>query len=171
MVFKVLGLVLLVLVIGLVALYLYADNKADIRKGYNQGIETGGALEEKYLQDGPYAAKKTTAKTEDPIKKYTIYYPEELESADRTYPLLLVVNGTGGKATKYEPEFALYASWGFIAVGTQDKGTARDRRPSQRSVICWSRTKTLTAFSITGSTWRISGSRAFRKAEPPYSTC
>ena len=37
--------------------------------------------------------------------------------------MILVVNGTGGKATKYEPEFELYASWGFITVGTQDKGT------------------------------------------------
>ena len=119
----VVGALLLILVLVAIALYLYADNKADIVKGYNREIEIGGALEAKYLQDGPYAAKKATAKAEDPIRKYTIYYPEELESADRTYPLLLVVNGTGGKATKYEPEFALYASWGFIAVGTQDKGT------------------------------------------------
>lgn len=37
--------------------------------------------------------------------------------------MILVVNGTGGKATKYEPQFDLYASWGFIVVGTQDKGT------------------------------------------------
>ena len=37
--------------------------------------------------------------------------------------MILVVNGTGGKATKYEPQFELFASWGFIVVGTQDKGT------------------------------------------------
>lgn len=37
--------------------------------------------------------------------------------------MVLVVNGTGFKATKYEPQFKQLASWGFIVVGTQDKGT------------------------------------------------
>lgn len=37
--------------------------------------------------------------------------------------MILVLNGTGGKATKYEAQFELYASWGFIVVGNQDKGT------------------------------------------------
>ena len=105
------------------ALYLYADNKPDIHKGYNEKIETGGTIEAKYLQYGGYDTEKYTAKAEDPIKKYTVYYPKELESTDHTYPMILVVNGTGGKATKYEPQFELFASWGFIVVGTQDKGT------------------------------------------------
>ena len=123
---KVLLVLLLIPVIAavvLAGLYLYADNKKYIHSGYNQEIETGGALEAKYLQTGEYPTKKFTAKAEDPIKKYTVYYPEKMETADHTYPMILVVNGTGGKATKYEPEFELYASWGFITVGTQDKGT------------------------------------------------
>lgn len=57
------------------------------------------------------------------IKKYTIYYPSELETSDKKYPMVLLVNGTGGKATKYEPLLKQLASWGFIAVGNQDKGT------------------------------------------------
>lgn len=57
------------------------------------------------------------------MKKYTVYYPAEMEGAERTYPMILVMNGTGGKATKYEPHFQLFASWGFIVVGNQDKGT------------------------------------------------
>ena len=122
-VLKIIGIIVLVLAFGLVGLYLYADNKPDIHKGYQEGIETGGDIEAKYLHSGEYQTKKTTAKAEDPIKKYTIYYPAELETENRTYPMILVVNGTGGKATKYEPEFELYASWGFITVGTQDKGT------------------------------------------------
>ena len=108
-------------VIGI--LYLYADNKPDIHKGYNEKIETGGTLEAKYLQFGSFETQKYTDKADKPIKKYTVYYPKELESTDHTYPMILVVNGTGGKATKYEPQFDLFASWGFIVVGTQDKGT------------------------------------------------
>lgn len=37
--------------------------------------------------------------------------------------MILVINGTGFKATKYKPELEQMASWGFIVVGTQDKGT------------------------------------------------
>jgi len=37
--------------------------------------------------------------------------------------MVLLVNGTGGKASKYEPLLEQLASWGFIVVGTQDKGT------------------------------------------------
>ena len=120
---KIVLIILAVIAVALVGVYLYADNAPVISKGYNEQIETGGKLEAKYLAGGGLTAKKFTAKAEDPIKKYTVYYPEELETSDKKYPLLIVVNGTGFKATKYEPEFDLYASWGFIAVGNQDKGT------------------------------------------------
>ena len=121
-------------VIGLVAVpvvlaavvgvgYLYADNKADIKDGYNKEIETGGDIESKYLLGGDLKVKKTTFKEEDPIKKVSVFYPEEMETSDQRYPMILVMNGTGGKVTKYEPQFEMYASWGFIVVGTQDKGT------------------------------------------------
>lgn len=123
---KVLVILLMIPVIFavvLACLYLYADNKPDIRKGYNEQIITGGEIESTYLQTGDYETKKITERAESPIGKYTIYYPAELETTDKSYPMILVVNGSGGKATKYEAEFELYASWGFIVVGTQDKGT------------------------------------------------
>ena len=120
---KIMLLILAFLAVALVGIYLCADNAPVISKGYNEKIETGGALETKYLAGGGLSAKKFTAKAEDPIKKYTVYYPEELESSGKTYPMILMVNGTGFKATKYEPQFELFASWGFIVVGNQDKGT------------------------------------------------
>ena len=103
--------------------YYYTDNKADIKVGYNKEIETGGEIEAKYLLGGDLKVKKTTFKEEDPIKKVSVFYPEEMETSDQVYPMILVMNGTGGKCTKYEPQFEMYASWGFIVVGTQDKGT------------------------------------------------
>lgn len=103
--------------------YYYADNKADIKVGYNKEVETGGEIEAKYLLGGDQKVKKTTFKEEDPIKKVSVFYPEEMETSDQVYPMILVMNGTGGKCTKYEPQFEMYASWGFIVVGTQDKGT------------------------------------------------
>ena len=113
----------MVLVVLLAGLYLYADNKPDIHKGYNSKIETGGEVESHYLQSGTFETKTITAPAEKPIGKYTIYYPSQLKSSAQTYPMVLVVNGAGGKATKYVPQFELCASGGFITVGTQDKGT------------------------------------------------
>ena len=105
-------------------LYLYADNKPDILSGYNEKIKTGGKLEAKYLKSGSFETEKYTASEEGPIKFYTVYYPKAIsQNSDKKYRMILVVNGTGGKATKYEPQFELFASWGFIVVGTQDKGT------------------------------------------------
>lgn len=122
-VLKVILIIILVLAAILTIWYLWEDNKPVLHNGFQNKIETGGELEKKYLQNGEYEVKKATAKEEKPIKKYTIYYPKELENSDKTYPMVLIVNGTGGKATKYEPMLKQLASWGFIVVGTQDKGT------------------------------------------------
>lgn len=118
-------LILIPVIIGVVlaAVYFYADNKKDIKAGYNLTIETGGVLEAKYLTGGDLDTKKFTAKAEAPMKRYTVYYPAEMESSDKTYPMILVMNGTGGKATKSEAQFDLFASQGFIVVGNQDKTT------------------------------------------------
>ena len=67
-VLRFIGLVFLVMIAAGVALYLYADNKADIVKGYNREIDTGGPLEAKYLQDGPYAAKRPQPRLRTPSK-------------------------------------------------------------------------------------------------------
>lgn len=122
-VFRVLAWISIIIAVVLSASYLYADNMPVIFTGYEKKIQTGGTLEEKYMQMGELSTKKYTAQAENPINKYTAYYPEELETVPQKYPMILIVNGTGFKATKYEPEFKLYASWGFITVGNQDKGT------------------------------------------------
>ena len=120
---KWLVIVIAALALVMFALYLYADNKPLIGKNFRDSVATGGELEKKYLADGTHKTKKATAQAESPIEKYTIYYPEELESKNKTYPMVLVVNQTGGKATKIEPMLEQLATWGFIVVGNQDKGT------------------------------------------------
>ena len=122
-VLKVLGLLVVVAAAVLLAVYLYADNKPDIRRGYQAQIEKGGALEARYLEAGPYETHRFTARADAPMGRYTVYYPAEMEFSESTYPMIVVLNGTGGKATKYEPQFELFASWGFIVVGNQDKAT------------------------------------------------
>lgn len=116
-------IVILVLTLILVVIYFYADNKRILFKGFAEKIETGGELEKKYIQNGKYEISVKKVKADKPIKKYTIYYPTEMETENKKYPMVLLVNGTGGKASKYEPLLEQLATWGFIVVGTQDKGT------------------------------------------------
>lgn len=117
-----LGFILLCgLVLG--GLYLYMDNAPLVRENYREKVETGGALEAAYLQDGPYAVEKVMFRAEKPIGKYTIFYPGEMETSERVWPMVLFANGTGGKASRCEPMLRQLASWGFVVVGTQDKNT------------------------------------------------
>ena len=50
-------------------------------------------------------------------------HPKELESGTKTYPLVLMVNGTGAKASASSAGFRHLASWGFIVVGNEDENT------------------------------------------------
>lgn len=125
------GLTLLTLIVLGTLLYLYADNKADISNDFRETITTGGQLEATYLQKGTFATEKTTIKADKPIGRYTIYYPAEMTDSHKPYPTIFVLNGTGGKASKYEPYFEHLASWGFIVVGTQDKGTGTGKSTQQ----------------------------------------
>lgn len=73
---KVFFIIILVLAALIVVWYLWADNAPVIHKGYNEKIETGGAIEKKYLQNGTYETSKETMTAENPIKKYTIFLSE-----------------------------------------------------------------------------------------------
>lgn len=85
-------------------------------------VETGGDIEEKYLEMGQYEVKcfeVDYVESED-INKIKIYYPANLETEDAKYPVVMFVNGTGVGASRYQPVFKHLASWGFIAIGNED---------------------------------------------------
>lgn len=50
-----------------------------------------------------------------------IYYPAELETPDKQYPVIVICNGSGTPISKYPAVPKHYASWGFIVIGTEDK--------------------------------------------------
>lgn len=51
---------------------------------------------------------------------YTVWYPEKMESSNKTFPLIVMANGTGVQNFKYEPVFEHLSSWGFIVIGNND---------------------------------------------------
>lgn len=55
---------------------------------------------------------------DEALQKIEIWYPEGL--AEESYPVVIMVNGTGVLASQYQSVFRHLASWGFIVVGTED---------------------------------------------------
>lgn len=117
---KIIGIIIICIVILVVILLMYLSNKSAIAKDYTKKIETGGDIEAKYLGDGVYEVSYYEETAVRVFEKYQIYYPKELETEDEVYPVIVVCNGTGWKASKSKPIYEHYASWGFIVIATEE---------------------------------------------------
>ena len=69
-------------------------------------------IEQKYHANGPYAVTCHT------IEGTHAFIPDVAQ--EQTFPLVVMVNGTGLKALDYTPVFEHLASWGFIVIGNDD---------------------------------------------------
>lgn len=88
---------------------------------YTEIVKTGGDIEAKYLKNGTYDVSYVEEAVDEDYKKFEIYYPTELKEENKKYPVLVFINGTGVKASKYPAQFKHFASWGFIAIGTEEE--------------------------------------------------
>lgn len=119
-VLKIIGIVLLaVIVIGGIALKLLGSRPA-APKDYQRTTQTGGEIEAKYLANGPHEVSVHEDATLLNFGKFTVYYPSELEAADKRYPVIVICNGSGTPLSKYTTVAQHYASWGFIVIGTEE---------------------------------------------------
>lgn len=122
-VLKVIGIIILV-IIGLIILLIIAMSLIPmVPNNYTEKVETGGNIERKYLSMGNYKVRNIKRDGSELTKKYTIYYPEELENSNQEYPAIIVLNGTGVLPKKYKALFKHLASWGFIVIGNDDAST------------------------------------------------
>ena len=117
------GIVILAIVLLLAILLFILSKKPFVPNNYTKTVETGGELEAKYLAMGQYEVKHTETNAPDDWRKFITYYPAEMETADKTYPVVVIVNGTGVYASKYPALFKHLASWGFIVIGNEDPST------------------------------------------------
>ncbi|MGN0468478.1 MAG: alpha/beta hydrolase [Acutalibacteraceae bacterium] len=97
---------------------------AVVKDNYFSKVTTDKALEQKYTGKGQYPVSSIKIKSDTKkIGKYTVWYPTEAETSTETYPLVIMANGSGVKASKYKPIFDHLASWGFIVVGNEDENS------------------------------------------------
>lgn len=120
---KTIGIIILAIIV-IIAVFLFLASKAPASpKNYTEEVETGGRIEAKYMQKGELSVKHYTADADETLKTHHVYYPEELEDASKTYPVIFSLNGTGIAGSKYISVFEHFASWGFILIGNEDPST------------------------------------------------
>ena len=120
---KVLKIIGIVLVIGLILVVIflkYQSSKPVAPVDYQEKISTGGPIEAKYMANGPYEVSEVEQPALQNFKKYVLFYPSELESTDKQYPVIVLCNGSGTPVSKYPAVARHYASWGFIVIGTEE---------------------------------------------------
>lgn len=120
---KLVLLAVLVLLILLISLVIWIVLRPAVPDNYTKTVRTGGEIEAAYLASGRHTVKYTEAEAPGDWKKFEIYYPEEVAESGDTYPVVVLVNGTGIAGSKYRSLFRHLASWGFIVLGTEDPST------------------------------------------------
>lgn len=79
-------------------------------------------IEKKYNQYGSEKAVKIEFPLQDKrLKRLTVYYPESmLKKSARQYPMIIFANGTLVPVSGYPGVLKHLATWGFIAVGSEE---------------------------------------------------
>ena len=120
---KIILIVVVILVITLSILLLLLSMQPYVPNNYTKTVKTGGELEAKYLAMGSSQVEHMEVPTEEEWGNINVYYPKELTESSESYPVVVMVNGTGVYSSKYPALFKHLASWGFIVIGNEDPST------------------------------------------------
>ncbi|MEI2776182.1 MAG: alpha/beta hydrolase-fold protein [Tetrasphaera sp.] len=91
---------------------------------YYDFVKTGGPIETKYTPMGSLDVTHVSVSDGgDKFGQQQVWYPTELEKSDKSYPVVIIANGTGSIASTIEPVLEHLASWGFIVVGNDDENS------------------------------------------------
>lgn len=135
---KIVLITLGVIFILLIAVFFYIKSMLpngggnnDITEGYYERFQSDAPLEMKYANPGSFETSYTEfASDNESIGKVRVWYPTELESSAKSWPMIMVVNASGTPASSYEPFFPRLASWGFVVVGNEDGQTGNGKTAS-----------------------------------------
>lgn len=120
-VLKIAGILLLIGIAVIIVLLKYAASRPAAPADYQRKVETGGEIEAAYLASGSFEVSVYEEPVLQVFKKYVIYYPVELETSEKQYPVIVICNGSGTPISKYPTVPKHYASWGFIVIGTEEE--------------------------------------------------
>ena len=104
----------------------FAEAAVPIPSDYYLTIEDKGKVEQRFRAYGMYKPVKVTVSENNPAYgkfTYCAWYPDKMEQSDRTWPMVILLNGTGVSCDVDEPLYKHLASWGFIVIGNTDEQT------------------------------------------------
>lgn len=111
--------VILVVIVALFAMCALMDKR---NKTYWNYVESDKPIEKKYIALGDKEVSEY-ATSSSKYGKFEIWYPSEMKDNSEKYPLVIMANGTGIKASQYTEVFKHLASWGFIVAGNEDENS------------------------------------------------
>ena len=114
-------LLLLALLLCIVVLFVYLSKRPAAPTNYQDEVQTGGEIEEKYMSNGAYEVSTHEEAVLQGFEKYILYYPSELTEKAGTYPVIIICNGSGTPLSKYPAVAKHFASWGFLVIGTEEQ--------------------------------------------------
>lgn len=122
---KIIAIVLAILVVVVIVFMVkshFDSLKPYLDEDYYTSFSSEYTLEQKYSQTGSHEVLQTSMDSDDKaMGKYRIWYPAELASSNKKYPLIVVTNASNSAALNYEPYFKRLSSWGFIVAGNDDR--------------------------------------------------
>jgi len=89
---------------------------------YTSKVQTGGDIESKYLKTGSHEVEYLESTTMSSLSKFEIYYPKDINSMGKV-PVVVFLNGTGVKGSKYKALQEHLASWGFITIANEQENS------------------------------------------------
>ena len=106
------------------SLFGFGTPQQAVAPDYYLNIKSDYSIEQHYMNKGEYDVSYIEYDTDDEVVvKYEIWYPTELVSTNKKYPMVVMLNGTGVYASVYKAVFDHLASWGFIVIGNEDPST------------------------------------------------
>ncbi len=120
-VLKWVGIGLLVIIVLVLLLLFWLSKQPSVLENYTETVKTGGHIEAKYLAMGEHDVSYFESAALMSFEKYEIYYPADIADFNEPLPVVVFVNGTGVGASKYPALLKHMASWGFIAIGTEEE--------------------------------------------------
>ena len=93
-------------------------------RDYTKRVATGGAIESKYLATGSFKTRSLSVAAPGLLETFRIFYPAELTTSDRKYPVVVFANASGVVASQYVAVLRHLASWGFVAIANDLPGSS-----------------------------------------------
>lgn len=111
---KIILIVAVILVITISIILLLLSMQPFVPNNYTQIVKTGGELEAKYLAMGASQVEHMEVSTEEEWGNINVYYPKELTESAKSYPVVVMVNGTGVYFVIIEVAMACNYQWHFV---------------------------------------------------------